>query len=316
MTETLNVVQGEIEAISKENELQAGPNFCWLKLKNGQTFLANVLQAATLKVGEPIKFTYQESRAGPRITQVLEKKEVEPSGYDGLLNRCRGIVTKAKQSAVEFIKAKWELGKELSSLPQEYGTSTIERLSVDLGLSVSTLRHCIGFALRFPQFDPKKIATAYGFEEDALSWRKVRLPVPTENDTAVPNLPSNPAASPAELVKSFDPRHKPPPTSGGQPELQTFSLLVKELKLKILYQQPVTIPTGKGGHPQSYVLDFCNSARTVDIEIDSDLHDPDDDAERDKNLKKIGIETVRIPGADILTTYKTIKALKKVAEAS
>lgn len=305
--ETLNIVQGEIEAVSKENEFAAGPRFCWVKLKDGDSYLANVLQTIALKPGEPIKFTCQQSRGGLQIVQILTSEEHEVSGYDGLLSRCRELVAQAKHSGVEFIKASWRLGKEISKIPRERGEGTIKKLAEDLDVGFDYLYRCIRLVERFPDADANFMTVI-----KSLTWRELTGPAEKKPETSA--LPVNPSATPAELVESYNTERKRPPTSGGKPELQTFSLLVKELNLNILYQQPVTIPAGKGHHPQSYILDFCNSAKTIDIEIDSDLHNPDDDAERDKNLKKIGIHTVRIPGSDILTTYKTIKALKKAAE--
>ena len=44
-----------------------------------------------------------------------------------------------------------------------------------------------------------------------------------------------------------------------------------------------------------YIVDFYCGLVRIAIEVDGKMHDPDKDRERDRDLKSVGVETIRIP---------------------
>lgn len=311
VTESLNLVEGEVEAISKEGQIGAGAGHCWVKLKNGETYLANVLQTVSLKEGQHIKFTYQAGGGAglaAQITQILPTEEATFSGYEGVVNRCRELITQAKRTALDFIKSRWALGKELLDVPRKYGEGTITKLAADLGVKEKLLYDCMKFAERYPQFEVRELEKL----GDSLAWRSMRRQFSSADENSTGNLPSNPTATPDELVEAYDPKRKPLPRSETKPELQMRSIL-EELGIKHVSQEPITAETKRG--PTVYMADFVIKHNLI-LEVDSPLHKPDRDQERDEALRKAGYHTIRFESKQIESAFNLINRLKRAVASA
>lgn len=44
-----------------------------------------------------------------------------------------------------------------------------------------------------------------------------------------------------------------------------------------------------------YIVDFYCGLVRIAVEVDGKMHDPDKDRERDKDMRKVGVKTIRIP---------------------
>lgn len=121
------------------------------------------------------------------------------------------------------------------------------------------------------------------------------------------NLPSNPAATPEELLKAYDPRRKPLPRSESKPALQCREILTW-LKWDFVSEKEFNVTTERG--PRTYIADFFAYHRI--LEVDSELHDPDKDEQRDKDLLTLGFKTERFLDTDIAITHKTLSRLREI----
>lgn len=66
----------------------------------------------------------------------------------------------------------------------------------------------------------------------------------------------------------------------------------------------------------NYVLDFYCAAAQVCVEVDGPMHDPVRDAVRDLNLANLGVETIRVPSADLFeaTQIEAVRWVKKIVK--
>ena len=94
-------------------------------------------------------------------------------------------------------------------------------------------------------------------------------------------------------------------TTGNARKLRRKMTLPEVILWHSLRQRPDGIKFRRQHPTGPYVLDFfCSDARLA-IEVDGEAHSrgdrPQRDADRDQWLKSAGIETLRIPAADVLS---------------
>ncbi|MFX9061709.1 DUF559 domain-containing protein, partial [Acinetobacter baumannii] len=65
-----------------------------------------------------------------------------------------------------------------------------------------------------------------------------------------------------------------------------------------------------------YVLDFFCPAAQLCVEVDGPMHNPDRDALRDEALLKMGVETIRLPSADLFeaTQIEGVRWVKTIVK--
>jgi len=242
----------------------------------------------------------------------LSLQKIESADYDQLLARCKPLVASAKQHATDCVKDNWELGKQLLNVETTYGEGTISKLAKDLTVHPSHLYKCIQFAEQLPQFSAIKISPILDRVEN-LTWTEIRkrlgeprksAALPTKLPTA---LPINPPATPEELRHAYDPRREPPPKSESKPAL-LFREILTWLQIPHVSEKEIQVSTERGS--RTYIADFFAYHRI--LEVDSELHDPDKDEQRDKDLLTLGFKTERFLDTDIAITHKTLSRLREI----
>jgi hypothetical protein len=303
-------VDGEVEAVSREGELGAPGGHVWIKLKeNSQTYLAPITVAATIRKGQQVVLQCVESHLGLKVQSVAAPAKTE--GYEALLERCQNIVAQTRRSALDYIKANWELGKELVNIPREQGEATVKRLAADLAVSYGQLYHCMKFAEKFPEF--KAVERQFVPSVQNLTWRGLRASLYEKRQVAKgkestgepKQLPSNPAATAEELVEAYRPERKPLPRSESKPALQMRHIL-NILHIDHVTEEPIPVEGARG--PITYIADFLIG--TLIVEVDSSLHDPDSDQERDEALRKANYAVLRFPDSQVAAAYDLIIQLE------
>ena len=306
-------IQGKVETTSKEGELGAPQGYYWIKLADMDILVSITMN---VKVGEQLSIEAINTNLGLRAQRIEKIDSQAKSDYQSLVTECKGIVERAKRSAEDFIKANWELGKRLLDVETVYGEGTISKLAKDLTVDPSHIYHCIRFAEKHPQFSATKISPILDRIQN-LTWRDIRksLAEPRKS-TSLPDtipvsvpLPSNPSATPAELRHAYDPSRKPLPTEGNEPA-RFFREILTWLEIPHTSEKELHVNTERG--PRTYHADFF--ANHTVLEVDSSAyHDPDKDAQRDKDILTLGFETERFLDTDIAITHKTLSRLREIA---
>jgi len=242
----------------------------------------------------------------------LSLQKIQDVDYDTLLIQCKALVGEAKEHAKRYVKDYWQVGKLLLEVPSKYGDGTMLRLARDLNKNKSELYACREFAEKEPDFGAfeARFSTSRKFEMGLPPWSEIRKGLyeprkPTSLPTA---LPINPSATPDELRRAYDPRREPPPTSESKPALM-FREILNWLQINHISEKELHVTTEHG--PRTYHADFLVGRHI--LEVDSELHDPDRDEQRDKDLKTLGYDTVRFRDTEIQAAHKLLSCLRQVA---
>ena len=292
-------VSGRIEAISKEAEHNA-PSGWYLARLGGQDILVQVGMTVG-KIGETVEVECVGSKIGLKaqsITKIDSTSITAHNDYTSLYNECKEIIERTKKSI-------WDLGKRLLDVETSYGKGTIQRLAKDLHVSDSYLYNSIRVAEKYPTVEKFHAVENLPIEKIVKSTvEKPRSSGKTVSTNVPAPLPVNPSATPQELEQAYKGHQKTPlPKEDSQPERQMRFILetVKGLPAWTS-QDPITIDE------KTYHADFLVGNRLV-IEVDSDLHNPDKDCERDKALAKAGYETRRFNTVQIQIVHDFLMKL-------
>lgn len=296
-------IDGEVEAVSREGKLGAPGGHVWIKLKgNSQTYLAPITLAATIREGQQVVLQCVESHFGPKVQSVVAPGKTEGSQaivsapaltIEQLAERILELKAKCKQALAQgLLDFKWEVGREICQT-RLTNDSSYRDLETKTGISYEDLRCCAKFFEKFPN---------RGYELKA--WRKVIAELSASNELPRP-LPVNAPATPEELVEAYRPEPKPLPRSESKPALQMRRIL-NTLHIDHLSEEPIPVETARG--PITYIADFLIG--TLIVEVDSALHDPDRDQERDLALRKANYDVLRFPDSQVAAAYDLIIQLE------
>jgi very-short-patch-repair endonuclease len=82
--------------------------------------------------------------------------------------------------------------------------------------------------------------------------------------------------------------------------------ILNTLHIDHLSEEPIPVETARG--PITYIADFLIGSLIV--EVDSALHDPDRDQERDAALRKASYDVLRFPDSQVAAAYDLIIQLE------
>lgn len=303
-------VDGEVEAVSREGELGAPGGHVWIKLKeNSQTYLAPITVAATVRKGQQVVLECVQSHFGLKVQSVAAPGKTEGSQaivsapaltIEQLAERILELKAKCKQALAQgLLDFKWIVGKEISVARVQQDSATFRSLGEQTGIDFTDLARCVQFYQKYPNKD-------YG----VLPWRKVIADLPASKELLRP-LPVNAPATPEELVEAYRPERKPLPRSESKPALQMRRIL-NILHIDHVTEQPIPVE-GAQGRPITYIADFLIG--TLIVEVDSALHDPDKDQERDAALRKANYDVLRFPDSQVAAAYDLIIQLETTVHA-
>jgi very-short-patch-repair endonuclease len=310
--ETTLSVSGKVEKVSKVGERELGlVAGIYLVTIAGQDI--RFPEGLHVRPGDNVTVQTVRSKDGA-LAQSVEKIDstdiTAHNDYAGLLAECKTIVERAKKSAEDFVKANWELGRRLVGAETTYGEGTVQKLADDLGVSKTYLYNCIGVAekykepITFTKFHSVENLTWKGLVKSTVNHPRSAQPVIKES--ATPSLPHNEPATPQELVEAYRTGPpKGPDTKDTGPELQLRYILENLKDFPSFVTQLPVETKNKPRVPDVLVLS------QLDIEADSKFHDPDDDKERDEDLRSVGIETLRLNSVRIQVAHDVIKDIRQ-----
>ena len=311
-------IQGKVETTSKEGELGAPQGYYWIKLADMDILISITM---TVKVGEQLSIEAINTNLGLRAQRIEKIDSPEAGDYSKLVSECKEIISRFKKSAEETARAIWDLGKRIEKVETQYGQGTVKKLSTDLEIHERQLYYCIQFAEKYPRFDLVSRDFEHRSKSDTFpAWTQIRsslaeprksTSLPTGKPTALPTpsqLPINPPATPGEIRHAYAPERAPLPTEGNKPA-RLFREILNWLQINHISEEELHVTTEHG--PRTYHADFLVGRHI--LEVDSELHDPDRDEQRDKDLKTLGYDTVRFRDTEIQAAHKLLSCLRQVA---
>jgi len=229
---------------------------------------------------------------------------------NGLAERICDLKLHCKQRVLEeLLDLKWKVGEAVTVARVQQNDLAFRELGDKTGIDYTDLARSVKFYNMYPDGNyPLKPWRQHIVEFSAK--RETESPhikqIESSDQSVIKQLPSNPPATPEELRHAYDPRREPLPTSESKPAL-LFREILTWLHIPHISEKELNVTTDRG--PRTYIADFF--ANHTILEVDSELHDPDKDEQRDKDLLALGFETERFLDSDIAITHKTLSRLRE-----